>query len=61
MPTIVLTAKTLSDSEMETIEGRVEQVIQKNGLDQAPLLADLQATIAGIEAHVPEARGMENP
>jgi len=47
-PVIVLTAKDLSVDELNLLEGRVERVIRKNGLDRDRLLADLQGTMAAL-------------
>jgi CheY-like chemotaxis protein len=41
IPIVVLTAKTLTTEELEILEGRVEQIIQKNGLDQERILLEL--------------------
>ena len=48
VPVIVLTAKTLSPSEIELLEGRVDRVIKKNGLERDRLLEELQRTMEGI-------------
>jgi PAS domain S-box-containing protein len=48
IPVIVLTAKTLSSSERELLEGRVERIIKKNGLEQTRLLEELQRTMDGL-------------
>ncbi len=49
IPVIVLTAKTLSTAELELLEGRVERIIKKNGLEQERLLGELQQTMAALQ------------
>jgi CheY-like chemotaxis protein len=45
IPIIVLTAKTLSDADLQALEGSVARVIKKNGLDPGRLMSELAETI----------------
>ncbi len=48
IPIIVLTAKTLNTIELEALEDSVERVIQKSGLDQERLLAELRKSMEKV-------------
>jgi CheY-like chemotaxis protein len=52
-PIIVLTAKSLTKSDLDILEGQVEQVIEKNGIDQDRLLAELKRTIGELDGGRP--------
>ena len=52
IPIIVLTAKSLSADELEILEGNVEQIIQKNGLDQERLLSELGGTMDALRGRI---------
>ena len=52
-PIIVLTAKSLTKSDLDILEGRVERVIEKNGIDQDRLLAELKRTIGELDGGRP--------
>jgi PAS domain S-box-containing protein len=56
-PVIVLTAKTLTQADHDSLKGRVEKVIQKNGLDQERLLTELRKTMDGLGAKKRGAQG----
>jgi PAS domain S-box-containing protein len=57
LPVIVLTAKTLSPADMELLEGRVEGIIKKNGLDQKRLLKELRQTMEGYRSRLSTDKG----
>ena len=48
IPIIVLTAKTLNAVDLDILETSVEQIIQKNGLDQERLLEEIQKSIEEV-------------
>ncbi|TET29348.1 MAG: GAF domain-containing protein [Anaerolineales bacterium] len=52
IPIVVLTAKSLSADELEILEGNVEQIIQKNGLDQERLLSELGGTMDALRGRI---------
>jgi PAS domain S-box-containing protein len=45
LPVVVITAKTLSEAERQRLNGGVERVVQKRGLDADALLAEVRALV----------------
>jgi DNA-binding response OmpR family regulator len=50
IPVFVLTAKDLSNKEISTLEGSVEKIILKNGLDSQQLMIELERTIMALNS-----------
>ena len=46
IPIVVITARTLSDSERRRLNGGVERVVQKHALDAEALLAEVRRVTA---------------
>jgi PAS domain S-box-containing protein len=52
IPIIVLTAKTLTDADFQVLEGSVERVIKKNGLDPERLMGELAETVKQLGGRI---------
>ncbi|MEJ2012652.1 MAG: response regulator, partial [Anaerolineales bacterium] len=57
IPVIVLTAKTLTASDSDLLEGRVQGILRKNGLDQKRLLEELQQTMESFRSQLHPTQG----
>jgi CheY-like chemotaxis protein len=52
IPILVLTAKTLTGADLESLEGSVERVITKNGLNPARLIAELGQSLEQLRGKI---------
>jgi PAS domain S-box-containing protein len=54
IPIIVLTSMTLGTADLEILEGNVEQIIHKNGLERDKLLSKLYNTLEAVRLNMDE-------